>query len=123
MLGALGGGASALNFTSLRAVRVLKLLRTMSAHRSLQVTVETLCDAILGMLQLGALIAFLFFVLGLAGTQLFRGSLRQRCEPLAVPASSVVTASTRSSHAKPWLPVWWAIVSAIEIACSIIAGE
>ena len=43
--------------------------------------------------------------------------------PTAVPASSVVIASTRSSHANASRPEWWAIVSAIDVTCSIIAGE
>ena len=43
--------------------------------------------------------------------------------PTAVPASSVVIASTRSSQANCSRPEWCAIVSAIDVTCSIIAGE
>ena len=43
--------------------------------------------------------------------------------PIAVPDSIVVIASTRSSQANWSRPSWWAMVSAIEQTCSIIAGE
>ena len=43
--------------------------------------------------------------------------------PTAVPDSTVVSASTRSVHPKRARPSWWAMVSAIEQTCSIIAGE
>ena len=43
--------------------------------------------------------------------------------PIAVPDSSVVIDSTRSSQLKRSRPEWCAIVSAIEVTCSIIAGE
>jgi hypothetical protein len=43
--------------------------------------------------------------------------------PTAVPASSVVIASTRSSHANEMRPEWCAIVSAMDVTCSIMAGE
>ena len=42
---------------------------------------------------------------------------------IAVPDSTVVIASKRSSNSNPGRPSWWAIVSAIEQTCSIIAGE
>ena len=42
---------------------------------------------------------------------------------IAVPDSTVVIASTMSSQPNASRPVWWAIVSAIEQTCSIIAGE
>ncbi len=42
---------------------------------------------------------------------------------IAVPDSTVVIASTRSSQPNASRPEWWAIVSAIEQTCSIIAGE
>ena len=42
--------------------------------------------------------------------------------PTAVPASRVVIASTRSSQVKASRFEWWAIVSAIDVTCSSIAG-
>ena len=43
--------------------------------------------------------------------------------PIAVPDSTVVIASTMSGQLNAIRPSWWAIVSAIEQTCSIIAGE
>jgi hypothetical protein len=43
--------------------------------------------------------------------------------PIAVPDSSVVIDSTRSPQLNRSRPEWWAIVSAIDVTCSIIAGE
>ena len=42
--------------------------------------------------------------------------------PTAVPASSVVMASTRSSQVSASRLEWCAIVSAIDVTCSSIAG-
>ena len=43
--------------------------------------------------------------------------------PTAVPASTVVSASTRSVQPNCMRPSWWAMVSAMEQTCSIMAGE
>jgi hypothetical protein len=42
---------------------------------------------------------------------------------MAVPDSTVVIASTMSPQLNASRWSWWAIVSAIEQTCSIIAGE
>ena len=73
-----GGTEAELNFTSIRSVRVLKLLRGLNHMPSLQQMITTLFGAMRGMLNVLVLFMFIFFALGILGVQAFRGALRQR---------------------------------------------
>ena len=76
--GLMEGGHDA-NFTAIRTLRVLKVLKTFQRVKGMQKIVVSLfsCwDILVNVLQL---MIFMYFVFAIIGVQLFRGGLRTRC--------------------------------------------
>ncbi|DBA98838.1 TPA: mitochondrial thiamine pyrophosphate transporter [Trebouxia sp. C0004] len=73
---------NATDVSSLRAFRSLRPLRTISAHPGIRLLVNTLISAIPLLLDVVLLLAWVFFVFGIIGMQLFMGRLLGRCHPL-----------------------------------------
>ena len=55
------------NFSAIRTVRVLRPLRTITGFSGMRKLVETLLQSMPLLLDVGVLVTFLFFVLGLVG--------------------------------------------------------
>lgn len=64
---------SAIDVSSLRAFRALRPLRTISAYPGIRLLVSTLIAAIPLLLDVVLLLAWVFFVFGIMGLQLFMG--------------------------------------------------
>ena len=64
---------NAINVSSLRAFRALRPLRTISAYPGIRLLVSTLIAAIPLLLDVVLLLAWVFFVFGIMGLQLFMG--------------------------------------------------
>ena len=64
---------NATNVSSLRAFRALRPLRTISAYPGIRLLVTTLIDSIPLLLDVVLLLAWVFFVFGIIGMQLFMG--------------------------------------------------
>lgn len=71
-------GASS-NLSSVRCVRLMRPLRTVSAFPSLRVLVNSIFYSLPMMKDVLLLTVFAFFLFGILGVQLFAGKLRQRC--------------------------------------------
>ena len=65
-----GGGA---NFTAIRTVRILKVLKTVQRVEGVRRLVAALLSSIPLLLNVGNLLAFMFFVFGIFGLQVRRG--------------------------------------------------
>jgi len=70
---------SSANVSSIRVLRVLKPLRTISRVKGLKVMVETLLKAFPELVDVCILIMFLFLVFGIIAVQTFQGALHRRC--------------------------------------------
>lgn len=64
---------NAINVSSLRSFRALRPLRTISAYPGIRLLVSTLIAAIPLLLDVVLLLAWVFFVFGIMGMQLFMG--------------------------------------------------
>ena len=64
---------NAIDVSSLRAFRALRPLRTISAYPGIRLLVSTLIAAIPLLLDVVLLLAWVFFVFGIMGLQLFMG--------------------------------------------------
>ena len=72
----------------MRAVRVLRPLRTVNRVPGMRVLVRSLLDALPAMGSVVVLTSFIFLVFGIIGVQLFSGTLHHRCyydEAVALP--------------------------------------
>jgi hypothetical protein len=88
-------GSANLGFLStLRAVRVLRPLRTINRVPGMKVLVRSLLDAIPPMANVALLCGFIFLVFGIIGIQLFSGALHHRCHEPA-HAALPLDAATR----------------------------
>ena len=67
------------NYTSIRTVRVLRPLRTLTAVEGLRKLVVTLMSALPMLGNVLLLCGFLFFILGIVGIQTFAERMRNRC--------------------------------------------
>ena len=70
-----------LNFSvnSLRAIRVLRPLKTITKVKALKMIVSTLFHSFSLVMDSLYILTFVMFVFAIAGTQLFSGILKQRC--------------------------------------------
>ena len=75
----LGFIVPAANISSVRTARVLRPLRSISVLPGMRILVSTLLNAMPAIGNVMLLCAFLFFVFGILGVQLFEGALRNRC--------------------------------------------
>ena len=73
------------NFSAIRTVRVLRPLRTLQGFAGMRQLVVTLLNSLPLLGDVAVLMAFLFFLLGLIGVQLFSGALNRRCASLDNP--------------------------------------
>ena len=73
------------NFSAIRTVRVLRPLRTLQGFAGMRQLVVTLLNSLPLLGDVAVLMAFLFFLLGLMGVQLFSGALNRRCASLDNP--------------------------------------
>ncbi len=67
-----------LRFAGLRAFRVLRPLRSLTVVPGMRSLVQSLLNAIPGLLNVMALLLFVFFVWGVLALQLFLGVLHPR---------------------------------------------
>lgn len=70
---------SSQNLSSIRVVRVLRPLRTISSIPGLKVLISSLLASVNLLFNVAGLCAFLFFVFGIIGIQLFSGNMYHRC--------------------------------------------
>jgi hypothetical protein len=76
------------NFSFVRAIRILKVLKTVKSVPDLKRLVQAILDAIPRLLSVGYVLAFIFLLFGILGTQLYSGLLRSRCFPEDLDGSS-----------------------------------
>ena len=69
------------NFSFIRVIRILKVLKTINTIPGLKRLVKAILDAIPQLISVANLLAIIFFLFGILGTQLFKGHLRRRCFP------------------------------------------
>ena len=67
------------NYTSIRALRILRTLRLINFIPQLRVQIETLLHAAPDLLNAFLFLIILFLIFGIIGLQVFRGVLRQHC--------------------------------------------
>lgn len=71
------------SLASLRSLRVLRPLKTISSIRKLKALIVTIFNAIPYLIEIIIVMLFVFLIFAIAGLQLFRGLLQQRCfDPL-----------------------------------------
>lgn len=69
-------GGSGGNITALRAMRVLKVLRSINVSVGLRLLIKAMLDAIPMMSNVLLLLAFIIFMYAAMGVQLYSGQLR-----------------------------------------------
>lgn len=69
------------NLTALRSIRVLRPLRSMNAIGGLRFIVVGLMKSVAGLVHVMSLLGIVFLIFGIAGTQLWMGTFRNRCVP------------------------------------------
>jgi len=67
------------NTSSIRILRVLRPLRTIAKVKELRILVQTIFNSLQGLADVGILLVFIAIIFAIIGTQLFAGTLRQRC--------------------------------------------
>jgi hypothetical protein len=67
------------NISSMRTVRVLRPLRTITGVEGMRMLVTTLLSSLPMLLDVLILVAFLFLIFGTIAVQTFAGALRRRC--------------------------------------------
>lgn len=78
------------NYTAIRAVRILRPLRTVTRIQGMKVLVETMLTAIPQLLDVLVLCAFIYLVFGIIAVQLWAGALQYRCGARPVGTGSHV---------------------------------
>jgi len=78
LLDFLPGGAAS-NLSAVRTFRVMRPLRAITRFKELRFLVRLLLQCIPMLMNVVGLCAFIFFVFGILGVQLWQGTLRQRC--------------------------------------------
>ena len=78
---ALEGLSRISNFSFVRAIRILRVLKTVKSVPELKRLVQAILDALPHLLSVGYVLAFIFLLFGILGTQLYSGLLRNRCFP------------------------------------------
>ena len=81
------------NFSFVRAIRILKVLKTVKSIPDLKRLVQAILDAIPRLISVGYVLAFIFLLFGILGTQLYAGLLRNRCFPENLDVGSSYVAS------------------------------
>jgi hypothetical protein len=84
----LGGLSGVANFSFVRAVRILKVLKTVKSVPDLKRLVQAVIDALPRLLSVGYVLAFIFLLFGILGTQLFAGFMRYRCFPAGLDSTT-----------------------------------
>uniref|UniRef100_H2ZFQ9 Sodium channel protein n=1 Tax=Ciona savignyi TaxID=51511 RepID=H2ZFQ9_CIOSA len=82
--------------TVLRAFRVIRALKTISAHAGLKAIVSALIESVKALKDVMILTLFCLSVFALIGLQLFMGSLRQKCIKTWPPSRNVFSYKTRN---------------------------
>jgi voltage-dependent calcium channel L type alpha-1D len=80
--------------SAMRTFRLLRPLKTLKAYPSLKLVISTMLNALPGMLDIGFLAAFLFFVFGIVGVILFNGAMDGVCM-MGHPSSNATTGAVR----------------------------
>ena len=73
------------NYSAIRAVRVLRALRTVNRIPSLKRIIGTLLSAIPELYNVSILFCFFLFLFGIIGVTLFSGKLHNRCTDAGAP--------------------------------------
>ena len=71
------------NISALRAIRVLRPLKTITKVKALKMIVKTLFLSFSLVMNSFVILLFVIIVFGIAGTQLFSGQLKYKCMELA----------------------------------------
>ena len=85
----------------MRAVRVLRPLRTVNRVPGMRVLVRSLLDALPAMGSVVVLTSFIFLVFGIIGVELFQGMLHDRCYAAQVGGLHVTCAHARPVQQMP----------------------
>lgn len=85
--------SSSNNLSGIRAMRALRPLRTLNAIPGLRRLVQTLLQSIPLLLDVLALLAWIFAVFGIVALQIFMGRLRGRCMAWLPPAEEAAGGS------------------------------
>lgn len=71
------------NVSALRAIRVLRPLKTITKVKALKMIVKTLFLSFSLVMNSFYILFFVIIIFGIAGTQLFSGTLKSRCMEIA----------------------------------------